>query len=145
MADNLSTLDVSETLDPLTVEETRNLFFYLRVPLNCLDDIAAQYNGANRKHHFIQKWLDMNPEASWDKLVTGLRKIKKTSLAATIETAHCTKVSARNSNFASRLLSTLYSASPSTVSSLVPFPFMACYFWFLSPPRSLVLVHPVST
>ena len=98
MADNLSTLDVSETLDPLTVEETRNLFFNLRVALNCLDDIAAQYNGANRKQHFIQKWLDMNPEPSWDQLVTGLRKIKKTSLAAKTESAHCTKVSVRNSN-----------------------------------------------
>ena len=70
MSDNLSTVDISHTLDPLTVEETRNLFFNLRVPLNILDDIAAQYNGANRKQHFIQKWLDMTPNASMQKMAS---------------------------------------------------------------------------
>ena len=88
MSDILSTVDISDALDPLTVEETRSLFFKLRVPLKCLDDIADQYVGENRKQHYIQKWLDMNPDASWDKLVSGLRKINKTSLAARIESRH---------------------------------------------------------
>ena len=88
MSDNLSIVDISHTLDPLTVEETRNLFFNLRVPLNILNDIAAQYNGANRKQHFIQKCLDMTPNASWEMLVVGLRKINKISLAAKIESVH---------------------------------------------------------
>ena len=88
MSDSLSTVDISDALDPLTVEETRNLFFNLRVPLKCLEDIADQYVGENRKQHYIQKWLDMNPDASWDKLVAGLRKINKISLAARIESRH---------------------------------------------------------
>ena len=88
MSDSLSTVDISDALDPLTVEETRSLFFKLRVPLKCLDDIADQYVGENRKQHYIQKWLDMNPDASWDKLVSGLRKINKTSLAARFESRH---------------------------------------------------------
>ena len=88
MSDSLSTVDISDALDPLTVEETRSLFFKLRVPLKCLDDIADQYVGENRKQHYIQKWLDMYLDASWDKLVAGLRKIKKNSLAAKIESKH---------------------------------------------------------
>ena len=88
MSDSLSTVDISDALDPLTVEETRNLFFKLRVPLKCLEDIADQYVGEIRKQHYIRKWLDMDPDASWDKLVAGLRKIKKNSLAAKIESKH---------------------------------------------------------
>ena len=113
---NLSTLDVSNAIERLKVEETRELFFQLKVPhklsnqevsnavrpltmeqvrdmvhqmgvpLNELDDIASQYHNAeNRKQHFVQKWLDMNEDASWAKLVAGLRKINMNSLATEID------------------------------------------------------------
>ena len=68
----------------LTVEETRDLVFQVGVPLNLLDGIA-NYRGENQKQHYVQKWLDMDTDASWDKLVAGLRKIDKNSLANEIE------------------------------------------------------------
>ena len=85
---NVSTLEVSSALKRLTVEKTRELFFTLEVPLETLDDIAHQFDGENRKHHFVQKWLDMFPDASWEKLVAGLRKINMNSLAIEIESVH---------------------------------------------------------
>ena len=85
---NVSTLEVSSALKRLTVEKTRELFFTLEVPLETLDDIAQQFDGENRKHHFVQKWLDMFPDASWEKLVAGLRKINMNSLATEIESIH---------------------------------------------------------
>ena len=90
---NLSTLDVSNAIERLNVEETRELFFQLKVPLKALDDIASQYHDAgNRKQHFVQKWLDMNEDASWTKLVAGLRRINMNSLATEIESVHLSRV-----------------------------------------------------
>ena len=90
---NLSTLDVSNAIERLNVEETRELFFQLKIPLKAMDDIASQYHDAeNRKQHFVQKWLDMNEDASWAKLVAGLRRINMNSLATEIESAHLSRV-----------------------------------------------------
>ena len=89
---NISTLDVINATSRLTVEETRQLVFHMGVPLKVLDDIADEYKGENRKQHFVQKWLDMNPDASWDKLVAGLRKISLSALATEIESHHVSKV-----------------------------------------------------
>ena len=90
---NLSTLDVSNAIERLNVEETSELFFKLKVPLRALDDIASQYHDAeNRKQHFVQKWLDMNEDASWAKLVAGLRRINMNSLATDIESVHLSRV-----------------------------------------------------
>ena len=85
---NTSTLEMTNAIRRLTMEETRDLVFQMRVPLNILDDITAQYGGENRKQHFVQAWLDMDRDASWEKLVTGLRKINKNALAAEIESEH---------------------------------------------------------
>ena len=81
----MSTLKVSNAIRQLTVEETRQLVFQMGVQLKTLDDIAAQYNGENRKQHFVQAWLDIDSNASWDKLVAGLREINKNSLATDVE------------------------------------------------------------
>ena len=89
---NISTLDVINATSRLTVEETRQLVFHMGVPLRVLDDIADEYKGENRKQHFVQKWLDMNPDATWDKLIAGLRKISLNALAAEIESKHLSKV-----------------------------------------------------
>ena len=90
---NLSTLDVSNAIKRLNVEETRELFFQLKVPLKALDDIASQYHDAeNRKRHFVQKWLDMTKHASWAKLVAGLRRINMNSLTTEIESVHLSRV-----------------------------------------------------
>ena len=89
----LSNLEVSNAVRPLTVEQVRDLVHQMGVPLNELDDIASQYHDAeNRKQHFVQKWLDMNENASWAKLVAGLRRINMNSLATEIESAHLSRV-----------------------------------------------------
>ena len=95
---NVSTLEVSNALKRLTVEKTRELFFTLEVPLETLDDIAQQFDGENRKQHFVQKWLDMFPDASWEKLVAGLRKIDMNSLAIEIESVHLRRATVTSSD-----------------------------------------------
>ena len=85
---NTLTQKMSNAIRQLTMEETRDLVFQMGVPLNTLDDITAQYDGENRKQHFVQAWLDMDRNASWDSLVAGLRKINKNVLATEIETEH---------------------------------------------------------
>ncbi|CAI8032515.1 hypothetical protein GBAR_LOCUS18373, partial [Geodia barretti] len=84
----MSTLDVCNAISQLTVEETRQLVFQIGVPLRVLDGIADEYTGENRKQHFVQKWLDMNLDATWDKLVAGLRKMNMNTLAASVEYEH---------------------------------------------------------
>ena len=81
----MPTLEVSNAIRRLTMEETRDLMFQMGVPLNILKDIADEFKGEHRKQNFVQMWLDMNPDASWEKLVAGLRKINKNALAAEIE------------------------------------------------------------
>ena len=81
-------LAVSNAIQDLTVEETRQLAFQLGVKLNVLDDVVAQYEGENRKQHFVQKLLAVKTDISWGKIVTGLRKIDMNSLAEDIERTH---------------------------------------------------------
>ena len=95
MSSKLSTLDVSNSIRELTMEETRDLVFQMGVPLSILNDIATMYVGENRKQNFVQKWLDMNPKANWNQLVTGLRKINKHKLATDMEFLQVSKCLAR--------------------------------------------------
>ena len=67
------------------------LMLQMGVQLEKLDDITAKYDGENRKQHYVQAWLDTDPDASWEKLVTGLRKINKNALATEIESEHQVK------------------------------------------------------
>ena len=88
---NLSTLEVINAIKSLTVENTRALVFQLGVLVNILDDIETQYDGDNRKQHFIQKWLEIDTSASWGKIVSALQQINMNVLAAGIETMYITK------------------------------------------------------
>ena len=88
---NISTLEVINAIKSLTVENTRALVFQLGVPVNILDDIETQYNGDNRKQHFIQKWLEIDTSASWGKIVSALQQINMNVLAAGIESMYITK------------------------------------------------------
>ena len=78
--------DVTQALQDLSVEETKDLVFRVGVPLNDVKDIDT--SGGLAKAHFVQKWLDMYPDASWENLVTALRSMKKNTLAAKIEQDH---------------------------------------------------------
>ena len=84
MASRPSVRDVVKALKTLSVEKTRNLVFHLGVPPNAMDDIEKEYSGDTRKQKFIEKWLDTDTNASWEKLVSGLREIDMPVLAAEV-------------------------------------------------------------
>ena len=82
-----STRDVVKALKTLNLEKTRNLVFHLGVPPTALDDIEQVYSGDTRKQKYVEKWLDIDTNASWEKLVSGLREIDMPVLAAEVEPA----------------------------------------------------------
>ena len=82
-----STRDVVKALKTLNLEKTRNLVFHLGVPPTALDDIKDEFSGDTRKQKYVEKWLDIDTSASWEKLVSGLREIDMTVLAAEVESA----------------------------------------------------------
>ena len=78
--------EVVVALDDLSVDKTEELVFRLGVKSNVLEDIGTQYQlqSGNRKRHSIKAWLDKDTEASWGKLVFGLKKIGMNTMAKTI-------------------------------------------------------------
>ena len=89
MADSmeLSTLNVVNALQTVSVEKTRALAFQLGVEDHVLDDIAMQCDVTNRKTKFIQAWLDNDTGATWNNLVFGLKQIKMSVVAKSVESA----------------------------------------------------------
>ena len=83
----LSSQNMVKALQALSVEKTTELVFVLGVQLNVLDDISTFYNGISRKIHAIQAWLNSDTEASWDKLVSGLKQIRMNAVASSVESA----------------------------------------------------------
>ena len=77
--------NVLTAVQSLTVAKTKNLMIHLGVPLNALDDIEKHYPADNHKAYFVQKWLDIDPNASWERLVSTLRQIELPVLATDIE------------------------------------------------------------
>ena len=77
--------NVLTAVQSLTVAMTKNLMIHLGVPLNALDDIEKHYSADNHKAYFVQKWLDIDRNASWERLVSTLRQIELPVLATDIE------------------------------------------------------------
>ena len=111
MADS-RTLKVSSAISQLTLEETRDLVFQMGVALQDVDNITERYSGDMQKVHLVKMWLDMMPDTSWDKLVTGLRKINKNSLATEIEFQYCQRVPVPSSGSLPLLSTPSISVSP---------------------------------
>ena len=86
----LTTRDVVTALKTLPVSSTKELMFHLGVDLTDLDDIERQYNSdvKDQKRHFIDKWIEIDENASWDKLAVGLKKIDRRTLAYIIHSKH---------------------------------------------------------
>lgn len=80
---------VVNSLQRLSIGQTEQLAFQLGVELNTLEDINIQYNGSSRKMHYIQAWLNDDPEPSWEKIVTGLRQNGLNVVAAEVESQYC--------------------------------------------------------
>ena len=80
---------VVAALDELTTEKAKELFFHLKVQLKTLDDIDTNHAGNMRKIHYVQAWFDHEVEASWEKIVAGLKLIGMKALAETLATQQC--------------------------------------------------------
>ena len=76
-------------LQTLNDEQSKELFYLLEVPLHILDGITADYRGNMRKIHYVQAWFDQEVEASWEKIVAGLKLIGMKALAETLATQQC--------------------------------------------------------
>ena len=119
---NPSTLQIWDAIRKLSLEETRDLAFQMGVPVKDIDNITERYSGEMQKVHLVQTWLDMVPDASWAKLVAGVRKINKNSLATEIESQYIPRGPVLSSD-SSSVLSTSHlpaSAEPSTSVSVAP-------------------------
>ena len=76
-------------LQTLNDEQSKELFYLLNVPLHILDGIEGSYKGNLRKIHYVQAWFDQEVEASWEKIVAGLKLIGMKALAETLATQQC--------------------------------------------------------
>ena len=89
MASRISPKDVANALKTLNDEQSKELFFQLDVPLHVLDGIEGSHKGNMRKIHYVQAWFDQEVEASWEKIVAGLKLIGMKALAETLATQQC--------------------------------------------------------
>ncbi|CAI8026097.1 Putative ankyrin repeat protein MM_0045 [Geodia barretti] len=119
---NPSTLQVCDAIRKLSLEETRDLAFQMGVPVKDIDNITERYSGEMQKVHLVQTWMDMVPDASWAKLVAGVRKINKNSLATEIESQFIPRGPVLSSDSSSVLSTSCLplSAEPSTSVSVAP-------------------------
>ena len=85
----ISPKDVVVAVQTLNDEQSKELFYLLEVPLHILDGITADYRGNMRKIHYVQAWFDREVEASWEKIVAGLKQIGMKALAETLAIQQC--------------------------------------------------------
>ena len=84
----LTPRDVVNALQTLSDDQTKELFFQLKVPLHTLSNIEKDHKGNMRKIHYVQAWYDGDEGASWDKIVSGLRQIGLKTVAEGLATQH---------------------------------------------------------
>ena len=85
----MSPTELATALQTLTPDEAKELFFYLKVPLHSLNSIPANQSGNMAKISYIQLWYDSDLEASWDRIVEGLERIGKKTLADRLACQYC--------------------------------------------------------
>ena len=85
----MSPTELATALQTLTPDEAKELFFYLKVPLHSLNSIPANQSGNMAKISYIQLWYDSDLKASWDRIVEGLERIGKKTLADRLATQYC--------------------------------------------------------
>ena len=84
----LTPRDVVNALQTLSDDQTKELFFQLKVPLHTLSNIEKDHKGNMRKIHYVQAWYDGDEGASWDKIVSGLRQVGLKTVAEGLATQH---------------------------------------------------------
>ena len=88
-SNGISPTELATALQTLTPDEAKELFFYLKVPLHSFNSIPANQSGNMAKISYIQLWYDSDLEASWDKIVEGLERIGKKTLADRLSSQYC--------------------------------------------------------
>ena len=88
-SNEMSPTELATALQTLTPDEAKELFFYLKVPLHSLNSIPANQSGNMAKISYIQLWYDSDLEASWDRIVEGLERIGKKTLADRLSSQYC--------------------------------------------------------
>ena len=88
-SDGMSPTELATALQTLIPDEAKELFFYLKVPLHSLNSIPANQSGNMAKISYIQLWYDSDLEASWDRIVEGLERIGKKTLADRLASQYC--------------------------------------------------------
>ena len=88
-SNEMSPTELATALQTLTPDEAKELFFYLKVPLHFLNSIPANQSGNMAKISYIQLWYDSDLEASWDRIVEGLERIGKKTLADRLASQYC--------------------------------------------------------
>ena len=84
----LSPREVVRALQTLNDDKTKQLFYQLDLPIQTLTNIEAKHSGGMLTIHCVHKWINGDPEASWGKIVTGLRHIGMKVLAKELATQY---------------------------------------------------------
>ena len=90
---NVSPTDLATALQKLTLDETKELLFYLKVPLHLMNSVSTHQSVNMCKISYIQLLIDHDPELSWEKIVAGLEQIGKKALANEIAVQYCARSS----------------------------------------------------
>ena len=88
---DLKLVNVVNALENLTLDQTKNLALQLGVKLNVLIDIECEQKGETRRAHYIQAWLDIDTEASWEKIIVALNQIGMKVVAAHVTSQYLPK------------------------------------------------------
>ena len=84
----LSEKDVVNTLHGLSDDETSRLFYHLGLPVHILANIKSNNSGEMLIILCVHEWYKGDLEASWGKIVAGLRHIGLRVLAEQVATEH---------------------------------------------------------
>ena len=88
---DLKLVNVVNALHKLTLDQTKYLALQLGVELNVLIDIESDQRGETRRAHYIQAWLDIDTEASWEKIIAALKRIGMKVVAAHVTSQYLPK------------------------------------------------------
>ena len=87
--------EVVDALQGLTDDETTKLFHHLSIPLNTLTNIKTDHGGTFTIH-CVDEWFKGELDASWGKIVAGLRHIGLRVLAEQLAIEHHVETVADN-------------------------------------------------
>ena len=76
--------DVVIALKDVAGTQWYDLGLQLKLPPSILDTIAAHHNADDHKRMMLRKWLQSDPEASWERLAAALTLTGHESTAANV-------------------------------------------------------------